>query len=154
MTERHGLRHRFLQRAQPRRPPRRPHHQQYAVVGFGETLRMELEQEGIGVSILFPASMSTRHLESSRLARPAQLGPSLLRNEDVAAMLASRDMDDTTNVVTPEFAVRNLLDDLARNEPYIVTHGGYRDALVRRQQAFVATYDRMTGSNDVTEPAR
>lgn len=115
----------------------------FAVVGFGETLRMELEPEGIGVSILFPDGMATRHLESSKLARPAELGPSLLLDEDLTTMLESRGTDPVATVVTPEFAVRNLLADLAGNEPYIITHGAYRDELVRRQQAVVDAFDRM-----------
>src|SRR4030095_1139642 len=39
----------------------------FAVMGFGETLREELAGEGIGVSLVFPAGMMTRHLETSAL---------------------------------------------------------------------------------------
>ena len=46
----------------------------YAVTGYGETLRMELASEGIGVLIIVPAGMTTRHLESSAAARPTELG--------------------------------------------------------------------------------
>ena len=35
---------------------------------------MELADEGIGVTVVFPAGMTTRHLESSALARPAEIG--------------------------------------------------------------------------------
>jgi NAD(P)-dependent dehydrogenase (short-subunit alcohol dehydrogenase family) len=62
----------------------------YAVTRYGETLRMELAAEGIGVSIIFPAGMITRHLESSAAARPAELGKSELRREDIDQMMASR----------------------------------------------------------------
>src|SRR5436190_23484189 len=48
----------------------------YAVMGFGDTLREELADEGIGVTVLFPGGMMTRHLESSALARPKELGES------------------------------------------------------------------------------
>ena len=47
----------------------------YAVTGYGETLRMELAAENIGVSILFPAGMSTRHLESSIRAACSKSAP-------------------------------------------------------------------------------
>ena len=43
----------------------------FAVMGFGETLRQELAGEGIGESLVFPAGMMTRHLESNAQARPA-----------------------------------------------------------------------------------
>ena len=46
----------------------------FAVVGFADTLRQELDGTGIGVTVLFPAGMATRHLQSSALARPTASG--------------------------------------------------------------------------------
>src|SRR6476661_1920287 len=43
----------------------------FAVLGFAESLREELAGEDIGVTVLFPGGMTTRHLESSVLARPS-----------------------------------------------------------------------------------
>jgi NAD(P)-dependent dehydrogenase (short-subunit alcohol dehydrogenase family) len=114
----------------------------FAVTGYGETLRQELEPEGIGVSILFPAGMMTRHLESSVLARPAELGPSERRPDDIAAMKASRKMDSKVHVVTAEHATRNLLVELAANERYIITHGQYRDSIVDRFEDLLRAHDR------------
>ncbi len=37
----------------------------FAVLGFAESLREEIGDEGIGVTVLFPGGMMTRHLESS-----------------------------------------------------------------------------------------
>jgi NAD(P)-dependent dehydrogenase (short-subunit alcohol dehydrogenase family) len=89
----------------------------YAVTGYGEVLRLELEDEGINVTLFFPAGMSSRHLESSKLARPAELGESVLDMEDIQAMMGSRDMSEATHVATPEHAVRNLLSDLPTSAP-------------------------------------
>lgn len=114
----------------------------FAVMGYGETLRMELAPEDIGVSVFFPAGMSSRHLESSKLARPEALGPSVLRREDIDVMLASRKVDTADHVVTPEHATRNLLAELADNQRFIVSHGAYRDELVERCDALVAAFDR------------
>jgi NAD(P)-dependent dehydrogenase (short-subunit alcohol dehydrogenase family) len=115
----------------------------FAVMGYGETLRLELEPEGIGVSVLFPAGMMTRHLESSAIARPAERGPSVTLPDDIEAMMASRDMtQDSRSVVTAEVAVRNLLADLATNPAYIVTHGSYLDALAQRHADLLAAYHR------------
>lgn len=112
-------------------------------MGYGETLRMELEPEGIGVSVLFPAGMMTRHLESSAIARPAERGPSVTLPDDIEAMMASRDMtQDSRSVVTAEVAVRNLLAELASNPPYIVTHGSYLDVLAQRHADLLAAYYR------------
>ena len=114
----------------------------YAVVGYGEALRLELEPEGIGVSILFPSGMPTRHLESSVAARPAALGPSVTRDDDIDVMLASRDYDPSADALAPELAVRTLLRDLGDNRRYIITHGDFRDQLVARGRELLDAYDR------------
>jgi NAD(P)-dependent dehydrogenase (short-subunit alcohol dehydrogenase family) len=114
----------------------------FAVVGYGETLRAELAAEGIGVTIVFPAGMATRHLESSALARPADKGEWVILPDDIDVMLSGRDMS-ATDVVTPDHAVRNLLTDLLANEPYIITHGAYRGSYHQRLSWIEAAFDRM-----------
>jgi short-subunit dehydrogenase len=114
-------------------------------MGFGETLREELKDEGIGVSLLFPHGMLTRHLESSVAARPARLGASTLDQDDLHAMLAHAPMVDG-DLVAPEHAIRNLIDDLDADHPYVVTHGSYRPTYQRRRDAIDAAFDRMERS--------
>lgn len=114
----------------------------YAVMGYGETLRMELAPEDIGVSVFFPAGMTSRHLESSKLARPEALGESVLLREDIDVMMASRKVDTAAHVVSPDHATRNLLAELADNQRFIVSHGAYRNELVERCDDLVAAVDR------------
>jgi NAD(P)-dependent dehydrogenase (short-subunit alcohol dehydrogenase family) len=114
----------------------------FAVMGLGETLRIELEPDGIGVSVLFPAGMSTRHLESSQLAKPGLIAGPVMSDEDIAVMMASRAMDTATHVASAEHATRNLIAELAANRRYIVTHGDYRDDLAERLGDLLAAYDR------------
>jgi NAD(P)-dependent dehydrogenase (short-subunit alcohol dehydrogenase family) len=116
----------------------------FAVTGFGETLRAELAGEGIGVSVLFPHGMITRHLESSAVARPADLGESVTLPDDLEAMLAGSEMGEG-DVVTAEDAARNVLRDLLANEPYVLTHGTFRPRYNRRRDAMEAAFDRMEG---------
>lgn len=117
----------------------------YAVTGYAETLRMELAGEGIGVSILFPAGMRTDHLQSSRRARPADRGESVLRREDIDAMMASRRIDADDHVATAAHATRHLIADLAANRRYIVTHGDCRAAIVENHDDLLAAHDRAQG---------
>jgi len=117
----------------------------FAVMGFGETLREELAGEGIGVTLLFPGGMATRHLQSSADARPAQLGESVRRPEDLAAMLAHRPVADG-DVVSPEHAIRNLLAALMDDVPYVVTHGSVRPVYEQRRDAMAAALARMEAS--------
>jgi NAD(P)-dependent dehydrogenase (short-subunit alcohol dehydrogenase family) len=113
------------------------------VVGFAETLREELADDGIGVTIVFPAGMSTRHLESSALARPDHLGASRTLPDDIEAMLSSRAGSPADDVLAPEDAVRGLLDDLVAGEPYFITHGAYRADYNARIAALDRAFDRM-----------
>jgi len=117
----------------------------FAVMGLGEVLRQELEPENIGVSILFPAGMMTRHLESSAEARPTEIGPWVIADDDISTMMASREMADE-HIATPEHAVRNLVRDLADNRRYIITHGKYKASIEERFDDVLASFDRMTES--------
>jgi len=114
----------------------------FAVMGYGDVLRLELARENIGVSILYPAGMETRHLESSQIAKPAAIPGAVMNQEDIDFMLASRDLDTAFHVATPEHATRNLLADMVADLPYIVTHGDYRDELIERNAALLAAFDR------------
>lgn len=115
----------------------------YAVTGYGEVLRQELEDEGINVALLFPAGMATRHLESSMAARPAELGASRFDMADVQAMMAKAEIAADDHVATAEYAIRNLLDDLRDGVPYIITHGSYRHQVEAQQRKVLDAFDRM-----------
>ena len=117
----------------------------FAIVGYGETLRQELAAEGIGVTILFPAGMATRHLETSALARPAEKGEWVILPDDIEAMMSSQNMS-VSDVATPEHAVRHLLEALSADEPYVITHGNYRADYHRRLAAIETAFDRMERS--------
>jgi meso-butanediol dehydrogenase / (S,S)-butanediol dehydrogenase / diacetyl reductase len=114
-----------------------------AVVGFAETLREELEDDGIEVTIVFPAGMMTRHLESSALARPDHLGESRMMPDDIEAMLGSRAGSPPDDVLAPEDAIRGLLDDLVAGERYFITHGAYRADYEVRLAALDRAFERM-----------
>jgi NAD(P)-dependent dehydrogenase (short-subunit alcohol dehydrogenase family) len=114
----------------------------FAVWGYGETLRRELAGEGIGVTVLFPAGMPTRHLESSAGARPAEKGEWVIMPDDIEAMMSGSNMG-ADHLATPEHAVRNLITDLVANEPFVITHGAYRADYHERLAAIEAAFDRM-----------
>ena len=114
----------------------------FEVLGFAESLRQELGPEGIGVTVLFPAAMMTGHLESSVRARPIELGESKLDPADIEAMLAHQPIGPG-DVTSPAHAIRNLLDDLEQDEPYVMTHGSHRSIYERRRVAMDAAFDRM-----------
>jgi NAD(P)-dependent dehydrogenase (short-subunit alcohol dehydrogenase family) len=94
----------------------------YAVVGLAETLRIELAAEPIGVSIVYPSGMLTRHLESSAAARPAVLGPGEVSDDDLQVMMASRPMSEA-DLTTAEDAAAQALAGVLAGEPHVITHG-------------------------------
>jgi NAD(P)-dependent dehydrogenase (short-subunit alcohol dehydrogenase family) len=115
----------------------------FAVVGYGEVLRQELSAEGINVAMMFPAGMMTRHIESSIAARPVELGTSRFDQADIAAMVASSDVDTSADLATAEEAVSNLLAELRGGEPYIITHGSYRHQVEAQQKRVLDAFRRM-----------
>lgn len=123
----------------------------FALTGYGEVLRDELAPEGINVSLLFPAGMMTRHIESSIAARPADLGESRFDHADVEAMMAQAVGDATGHVATAEHAVRGLLAELEAGQRYIFTHGNYREQIEARQQQVLAAFDRMLANEEATQ---
>lgn len=114
----------------------------FAITGFAETLRLELADEGIGVTIVFPGGMSTRHLESSALARPENLGASVTMPDDIEAMM-SGNAGMASDVVSAQEAVQGLLADLLADEPYFMTHGSYRPEYQARLVGLDRAFERM-----------
>jgi NAD(P)-dependent dehydrogenase (short-subunit alcohol dehydrogenase family) len=113
-----------------------------AVLGFAETLRLELADEGIGVTALLPAGMITRHLESSAAARPAALGTSPELSEEDATALLSVIASAPDAMRMPEDAIRDLVPALLENRPYVVTHAPNVAAVAERFQAILAAFER------------
>ena len=94
----------------------------FAVLGLAETLHIELAADGIGVSVVFPSGMMTRHLESSLAARPGTIADPIAPDDDLEAMLASNP-GLVRDAATAEDAARYVVDDVLAGERYIVTHG-------------------------------
>jgi len=84
------------------------HVSKYAVVGLSESLRMELEGSGVGVSCLCPELVDTKIFEATRNA-PASLGipaPPEIRMADIAAMMGTVAMDPADVAGRVVYAIR------------------------------------------------
>lgn len=103
----------------------------FAVWGLAETLRLELADDGIGVSVIFPSGMLTRHLETSEAAQPAQLRRPIANEGDFDAMIASNPAM-ASMLATPEDAAAGVIEAILADEPYIVTHGDLTGAVAAR----------------------
>ena len=94
----------------------------FAVRGLSDSLRLRLGRFNIGVSVLCPGLTRTRIMES-QTARPAHLAakdPPRERKPSDAPSAANAGMD-------PVELGERVLKGILRNQPYIFTHGEFKD---------------------------
>lgn len=106
----------------------------FAVWGLAETLRLELADDGVAVSVVFPSGMLSRHLETSAEAQPEHLRRSIGEADDFEAMVASNP-EMASALATPEEAAARVAGAILAGDPYVITHGDLVDAVVARETA-------------------
>jgi NAD(P)-dependent dehydrogenase (short-subunit alcohol dehydrogenase family) len=104
----------------------------FAVVAISDSLRLELADTPVGVSALCPGGVRTNLIEADR-NRPAALSRSGGRAEQLRGAIAAG-MD-------PAEVGAHVLRGIARDAPYIFTHGDYRPAFEHRSQAILSQFD-------------
>jgi NAD(P)-dependent dehydrogenase (short-subunit alcohol dehydrogenase family) len=105
-----------------------------AVCHFCESVKGELAQHDIGVSILLPGPVKSR-IHETQANRPAHLLESSgFRASE--ARLSRRIVGE--NWMEAEDAGRLVADGILANTTYIVTHGFYKDAMRARAEAVLA----------------
>ncbi len=102
----------------------------YAVVALSEALEQELEDSGIGVSVLCPGPVRTRIFEDTgtRPHRPA--------HERMAARLLG------TGALEPEQVGARVLHAIRNSEFYVFTHSAERAAIRARHARIEAALDQ------------
>lgn len=109
----------------------------FAVLGFTETLRLELAPHGIGVSALCPAGVATNLFDTmyGTVGSP--------RSADlVFERLGALEVTDESHrtIITPEQVAELVLEGVRNDEPYIITHPGSAPAIAERHAAIDAAY--------------
>ena len=103
----------------------------HAVLGLSETLRNELEGDGIGVSILCPGGVATQLFAAERNLPDALRGrvtPPVGERTDVERM-------------APREVGRRVVDAVRANRFWIITHPELRGTIERRSQRLLAAFD-------------
>ncbi len=103
----------------------------FAVWGLAETLRLELAEDGINVSVIFPSGMLTRHLETSEAAQPRHLRRPIANEGDREAMMASNSAM-ASMLATADDAAAGVIESILAGEAYIITHGDLTQAVAAR----------------------
>ena len=117
----------------------------FAVWGLAETLRLELADDGIAVSVIFPSGMISRHLETSEAAQPAHLRRPIANDGDFDAMIASNP-EMASMLATPEDAAADVIEAVMADEPYVITHGDLTHAVAARAAKLAGAADAARGT--------
>jgi NAD(P)-dependent dehydrogenase (short-subunit alcohol dehydrogenase family) len=104
----------------------------HAVVAYTEALRNELAPEGIGVSVLCPATVATRISDAGR-NRQAEYGGPFQRNVPASAAV-NQGMDPTD-------VGRLVVRGIRENRLYIQTHREGRETVDARYRALSASFE-------------
>ncbi|MCZ6463364.1 MAG: SDR family NAD(P)-dependent oxidoreductase [Proteobacteria bacterium] len=115
----------------------------YAVVGFSECLRIDLEEHGIGVSVVCPGGVKSRLFEGRH--RPSDAP--VLSSDDLAAV-ARAGSPDSAVLIDPERVARAVLDGVRDGDLYIVTHPQMRDQVEARCRDLLAAFDKAAARQD------
>jgi NAD(P)-dependent dehydrogenase (short-subunit alcohol dehydrogenase family) len=103
------------------------------VVALSETLRLEVADYGIGVSVVTPSAVRTNIAHNSQLRRPG--GP-------VTTTPAGAGPGPQVRVLEPDDVGRVIRAGIEANEPYIITHPESRESLAARFESILAAFDR------------
>ena len=120
----------------------------YAVVGISETLRADLKEHNVGVSVLCPGIVNTNIFDSGR-NRPA----TLQGDTDTASLvLTDDDMDDNersqrleefrNNALDPSVVGDMVLNAIQNDEFYIFTHPELETMVNERSAEVSAAFER------------
>lgn len=107
-----------------------------AVTSIGETLAMELEPEGIGVTIVFPSGMLPTELLEFVRSSPDMFDGEIDENDD--QMVIGREMTPHPgDLATGSEAAVAAVDGIASGHRYVVTHGVTATEAARRRWELV-----------------
>ncbi len=106
----------------------------YALTGLGESLRADLADSGIGVSLLIPGPIKTDIFQHADELRPqgADTGAITMDPEEQHKSAIWR------HAMEPDEVGRRVLHGIARNDLYIMTHKEYGRMLAARAEALQA----------------
>lgn len=106
----------------------------YALVGLGEALSLDLEPEGIGVSLLCPGVVNTR-ISHSGLQRGEKYGGAFDANAGHELAKAA------TTGTDPLVFGRWVIKAVENNQLYVITHAGDRELVADRHRKILAAFD-------------
>jgi len=105
----------------------------FGVVAYSESMRVDLEPEGIGVSTLCPGPIDTNLPTSDRLRL----------KDEVAGGVSEALHPFIQGGMKPDEVGRIVLSGVRRNLAYIFTHDDMRDLFAQRFESILAGFDQI-----------
>lgn len=94
-----------------------------AVMAIGETLALELEAEGIGVTLAFPSGMLPPELIDLGL-EATKLDPAVITDpSNIEMAIAGEMVQDQTDLAVGEDAAEPIVEAVLSGQLYVITHG-------------------------------
>jgi len=117
-----------------------------AVVSLSEGWRVELERDGIEVSVLCPGFVKSRVYDSMRNRQERYGGP--LYHDDLVKEKPARktNKEIVVNGIDTDIAANRVLEGLLANELYIITHPHYRESQEERSRKIAQAFDSADAS--------
>ncbi len=109
----------------------------FAAVGYSETLRLELAEEGIGVSVLCPGFVRTRIHESGR-NRPDRFGGALPADAPAGGATLREHIETGLD---PDQVGGLVVAAVRANEFFILTHPGLKPWIEERHDQLMQAFD-------------
>lgn len=106
-----------------------------AIIVLSECLRIELAEQGIGVSVLIPGPTRTEINRVGEL-RPNRYRDSGLR--EIEARLAQRPLFD--GGLDPNEVGAMVLEGVRRNDLFVLTHNEFREGVAQRCEAILSSF--------------
>jgi NAD(P)-dependent dehydrogenase (short-subunit alcohol dehydrogenase family) len=106
----------------------------FALIGYGEALRADLSELGVGISILCPGVVNT-NISHSGLKRPERYGGPVEVQADFVLAKASKHGTD------PLEYGRWVLKAMEQNQLYVITHPEDRALVEQRHARVIAAFD-------------
>ena len=115
----------------------------YAVVGISETLRLDLADDNIGVSVLCPGLVDTNIFHSGR-NRPAELEASTDTSIMIGGTSSNESMQETIKqgALDPKIVGDMVVKAVLDNEPYIFTHPELENMVEERFKSISSSFEK------------
>ncbi len=107
----------------------------FAVVGLSETMRIDLKNDGIGVSVLCPGVVETG-IGSSERNRPDEYGG----KQGVAMNQTGDSVGIEMDVMTPAAIGEIVLHAIQNDQFYILTHAEFEPSISQRSQEIASSF--------------